>query len=94
MSDDIAIPRWFIRLASLVLVLAVPWSGWVTLELATIRVRVDALAGAGGRVEAHLDNPHVHHAGISRLGEHVDALEQRIDRLERAFDAGKLGTGR
>ena len=38
LNDVLAIPKWFVRAVSAALGLAIPWAGWVTVQLATIGV--------------------------------------------------------
>jgi hypothetical protein len=82
MHDDLTIPKWFLRLMSCVLGLAVPWAGWVTLQLATIEVKVEQAAEASDQLYAHLADPDVHHAGVQRLDGRLGVLERRIEAVE------------
>ena len=93
MSDDSNItwniPIWFVRLAAGVLTLAVPWAGWVTIQLTAINVRLEATAEMRRDVDqlttqiaSHVTDVDVHLAGLRDVTRRVDRIEARIERLE------------
>jgi hypothetical protein len=79
--DDLTIPRWFLRLMSCVLGLAVPWAGWVTLQLATIEVKVEHAAQLQSQVQSrlheHLADHEAHRADARPCGCVVDVRATR-----------------
>jgi hypothetical protein len=93
MSDDSAIawniPIWFVRLAAGVLTLAVPWAGWVTIQLTAINVRLEATAEMrrdvdtlASQIASHVTDVDVHLAGLGDVLRRVDRIEARVERLE------------
>lgn len=77
--DDLTIPRWFLRLASCVLALAVPWAGWVTLQLAAIEVKVEHASGQQALLQAHLADAPAHAARETQL--RLEAVERRLEAM-------------
>jgi len=84
------IPRWFIILFTggwiLFMSLFVPWAAWVSLQLVTVLVRLEATSQTQASVDtmqaqfhAHISNPSIH----SNLQISVDAIDKRLERLER-----------
>jgi hypothetical protein len=89
MREDWNIPIWFVRLAAGVLALAVPWAGWVTIQLTAINVRLEATAElrrnvdhVAAQVAGHVTDADVHLAGLRDVARRVDRIESRLDRLE------------
>ncbi len=73
-NESLSIPRWFIRICSGVLALGVPWAGWVTLQLATISVEVEAHGMLRNRFESHIEQD------IATLHHRVERVEDKLDR--------------
>jgi hypothetical protein len=88
MSDSTwNIPIWFIRLAAGVLTLAVPWAGWVTVQLTAINVRLEATAELRRNVDAIVAQL----AGQHNVTRRVERIESRLDRLEEVGPARRAG---
>ncbi len=85
-DKDLSIPRWFVRLASGAIMLAVPWAAWVTVQLISIGVRLDGVSQTLPRFESHVADSSIHREGLLRLRAAVDAMQQRLDCLE-----GRIG---
>ena len=77
------IPKWFVMIASAVITLAIPWAGWVTLQLASISVKVENTSALQSQFNAHLSDPAIHHAGISRLDSRMESIEKRLSNVEQ-----------
>lgn len=93
-STSIAIPHWFVRLAAGMMTLAVPWAAWVTVQLVTIGVRIEAtteLRQTVDRLQAkfteHLADPDNHTHGLREFQRRLDRVEAQLD--HRAKDPAR-----
>jgi hypothetical protein len=89
-NASLTIPSWFIRLTAGAIALAIPWAVWVTIQLATISVRIetavelrDDLGQLASRFSEHLSDPALHHAGMRDVNRRLDRIEKQIEREER-----------
>lgn len=94
-NDPRIIPGWLAKLVSGVLVLVltagVPWAISVTNALSVMAVRLEhtqkaleGLPAIEARFDAHIGDPKLHHAGFARIQAQCDALERRLQSLERS----------
>jgi len=82
------IPNWFVRLTSGVIALAVPWAIWVTIQLVTITVRLEAtvalhnqLNNLTAKLAIHLTDPEIHHAPMRDNFRRIERLETKLEQL-------------
>ncbi len=87
-TTSLDIPNWFVRLTSGVITLAIPWAIWVTVQLATITVRLestidlhDQLNGLTAKLTVHLTDPEIHHAPIRDSLRRIERLESKVEKL-------------
>lgn len=85
-ENGLSIPRWFVRVTTGAIGLAVPWAAWVTLQLISIGVRVETLSHVNTRFHAHVADPALHRAGLGRVDDALGSLSGRLDRLEAKLD--------
>lgn len=67
-NGSVTLPGWFVKLAGIVLALMVPWASWVTMQLATLGVRMEMAASQN--------------LLVVKLQEKVHENERRLDKLE------------
>ena len=91
-NDDgsLTVPLWFVRIVTGVVVLAIPWASWVTIQLAQIGVRIESQSELRERVDLlekrfteHLVDPDIHAGGLSRLDARLSNIDRRVVSLEQ-----------
>ena len=82
------LPSWFVRLTAGTLAAAFPWAIWVSMQLATISVRIEAtidlrnqLNNLTAQLAAHLTDPEIHHAAIRDTLRRINRLESKTEQL-------------
>ena len=85
-TTNLTIPRWFLVIASTLMMAAVPWTAWVTVQLITIGVRASDYQSLSTIVTQHTSD-------IQTLKVQFPALEIRVHELENEARQGRRGGG-
>ena len=85
----ILIPAWVYKAVVAAAIGAGAWMISVTVQLSTINVRIESLTRRLEDLDelerllaAHMNDPKIHHAGISEIHRQLDELKRRMDRVE------------
>tara|TARA_R110002020_G_scaffold35671_12_gene107456 strand:- start:303 stop:590 length:288 start_codon:yes stop_codon:yes gene_type:complete len=89
-SEPVVIPGWAIKVSSAFGVLAVPWAAWVTMQLATMSVKLDIsqamkkdVERASSNIELIIDRMRTDDIREVRDTDSLIDHEKRISALER-----------
>ena len=85
-TSHILVPKWFlggvITLLTAMIIGGATWAHKIDRTTTTMSARLESLPEIARNLHAHLVDPTIHHAKLSRLEERLDALERRLERLE------------
>lgn len=93
-QNELTVPGWFTRVASIFGGLATLWATWVTMTLHEVTIKLDMSSTADKKIELlvtelhdHVADPHLHISGISNVAIQLKSMEARVTKLEARIDS-------